>query len=116
MAKLWARLLEVDEATIQPSSDFFDLGGHSLLLAKLSACLLKDMGAVVGIPAIIDRPTLADLAELLDEEMTRTTTTTTTASPSASQGGGRGGGEGGGGGSDSVILSTPALRYGTAVG
>lgn len=82
----------MEEATIQPASDFFDLGGHSLLLAKLSAALLKDMGLVVAIPSIIERPTLGELAELLDSEMT-------------SQGGG------GGGGSSTVILSTPALRY-----
>ena len=106
MAKLWARLLKVDEATIEPSSDFFDLGGHSLLLAKLSAALLKDMGAVVSIPAIIERPTLSELAELLDDEMTRGSITTTT---STCQGEGRGGGEGQGA-SASVILSTPALR------
>lgn len=70
MARLWSRLLSVDESTIEPSSDFFELGGHSLLLAKLSAALLKDAGVVVAIPAIIERPTLQELAELLDSEMT----------------------------------------------
>lgn len=101
VARLWARLLKVEEATIQASSDFFDLGGHSLLLAKLSAALLKDMGVVVSIPSIIERPTLGELADLLDEEMTR-------ASTSTSQGKGL---VGGGGGPASVILFTPALRY-----
>ena len=67
---MWSRLLSVDESTIEPSSDFFELGGHSLLLAKLSAALLKDAGVVVAIPAIIERPTLQELAELLDSEMT----------------------------------------------
>lgn len=89
------------EGTIQASSDFFDLGGHSLLLAKLSAALLKDMGAVVPIPAIIERPTLAELAELLDEEMTSTTASTCRGEALG----------GGGGGPASVILPTPALRY-----
>lgn len=107
VANLWGRLLKVDEATILPSSDFFDLGGHSLLLAKLSAALLKDMGAMVAIPAILERPTLAELAELLDEEMTGTTTS---ASRVEAQGGGGGGG---GDGAASIILNTPALRYST---
>lgn len=96
MARLWARLLKIEESTIHPSSDFFDLGGHSLLLAKLSAALLKDMGVVVGIPSIVERPTLVDLAELLDSEMT---------SPAA--GGGAGAATAG---SSSTVLATPALR------
>ncbi|CAM9327799.1 unnamed protein product, partial [Laminaria digitata] len=70
VARLWSRMLSVDESSIEPSSDFFDLGGHSLLLAKLSAALLKDAGVAVAIPAIIERPTLQELAELLDSEMT----------------------------------------------
>lgn len=96
MARLWARLLKVDEATITPSSDFFDLGGHSLLLAKVSAGLLKHMGAEVSIPSIIESPTLRELSEKLDSEMT--------ASKKVEQGGG--------GGEDCslAILSTPALR------
>lgn len=101
MARLWARLLKVDESTIQASSDFFDLGGHSLLLAKLSAALQKDMGAAVSIPAIIERPTLAELAELLDKEMTATTADTPQGEALGKSGGGP----------VSVVLPTPALRY-----
>ena len=97
MAQLWARLLKVDEDTIQVSSDFFDLGGHSLLLAKLSAALLKEMGVVVAIPSIIERPTLGELSALLESEMTSSV-------------GGAGGPERS---SSSAILSTPALRYDT---
>lgn len=59
------------ESTIKPSSDFFDLGGHSLLLAKLSAALLKDAGVVVSIPTIVEKPTFRELAALVDEEMTQ---------------------------------------------
>lgn len=92
MARLWARLLKVEEGTIHPTSDFFDLGGHSLLLAKMSAALLKDMGLVVAIPSIVERPTLGELAELLDSKMTYE--------------------EGAGsGGESAAILSKPALRY-----
>lgn len=79
VARLWARLLKVEESTVTPSSDFFELGGHSLLLAKLSASLLKDTGVVVDIPSIIDRPTLEELAELLDSEMTQKAMTASTA-------------------------------------
>ncbi|CAM9709754.1 unnamed protein product, partial [Ectocarpus sp. 12 AP-2014] len=97
VARLWARLLKVDQATITPSSDFFELGGHSLLLAKLSAGLLKDMAAEVSIPSIIESPTLGELSEKLDSEMT--------ASKEMGEGGG-----GGGGDRAAAILSTPALR------
>lgn len=58
------------ESTIVPSSDFFDMGGHSLLLAKMSAGLLKDAGVVVSIPTILENPTFRELAALVDEEMT----------------------------------------------
>ncbi len=97
MAQLWARLLKVDEDTIQVSSDFFDLGGHSLLLAKLSAYLLKDMGVVIPIPSIVERHTLGEMAELLESEMTSS----------------QGGASGTGGLGTSVVLPTPALRYST---
>lgn len=67
--KLWSNLLKVEASTIQPSSDFFDMGGHSLLLAKLAAALLKEFGVTVPIVSIIERPILGDLAEFLDSEM-----------------------------------------------
>lgn len=102
VARIWARLLKVDESTILASSDFFDLGGHSLLLAKLSAALLKDTGVKVAIQAIIERPTLAELAELLEEEMTSNITATSSQGKAAGHGGGA---------TASVVLSTPAMRY-----
>lgn len=100
LSRLWARLLKIeDETTITLSSDFFDLGGHSLLLAKLSALLLKEIGATVTIAAIIERPTLKELADLLDAEMTSSNTSTS----------GSGGGTSSG---TTSVFSTPAQRWG----
>lgn len=74
VARQWARLLKVPESTMQPSSDFFDLGGHSLLLAKLSASLLKDAGVAISISSIVENPTLGELATVIIREMILTRT------------------------------------------
>ncbi|MDW3191300.1 MAG: amino acid adenylation domain-containing protein [Cytophagales bacterium] len=38
----WSKILSVDQALIDPSSNFFDMGGHSLLLGKLTSAINKE--------------------------------------------------------------------------
>ncbi|CAM9989727.1 unnamed protein product, partial [Choristocarpus tenellus] len=69
VARLWGKLLKVEETSILPTSDFFDLGGHSLLLAKLSTEILNNTGARVSITDILERSSLRNLSKLLEERM-----------------------------------------------
>ena len=45
---------------------FFDLGGHSLTAARLTARIRERLGLDVGVAAIFSRPTIAELAKELD--------------------------------------------------
>lgn len=48
-------------------ADFFDLGGHSLLLAKLVSALAEETGTNLSIQEIIERPSLGGMARLVEE-------------------------------------------------
>jgi acyl carrier protein len=53
IAAVWASVLRMDTATaataITRDSDFFDLGGHSLLLVKVAAGLQSGTGLEVSV-------------------------------------------------------------------
>lgn len=69
VGRAWARVLDSGvEAQLSPSSDFFDAGGHSLLLAKLTSVLAEETGVTLSIPDIIESPTLDGMARLVEEE------------------------------------------------
>lgn len=68
VGKAWCRVLDPGvESDLSPSADFFDLGGHSLLLAKLASALADETGVTVALQEIIERPTLDGMARLLEE-------------------------------------------------
>ncbi|MEI5097688.1 non-ribosomal peptide synthetase [Streptomyces sp. PmtG] len=61
VAGIWAEALGVPE--VGPQDDFFDLGGHSLLVANVIRRTRKELGAVVGARALFEAPRLADFVE-----------------------------------------------------
>jgi amino acid adenylation domain-containing protein len=63
LAAIWRAVLKVD--TVARSDDFFDLGGHSLLVARLLRRIEKDYGIKVPMAALFRAPRLADMAELI---------------------------------------------------
>lgn len=68
VGKAWTRVLEPGvETSFSPAADFFDLGGHSLLLAKLVSALADETGVTLSIQEIIERPTLDGMARLVEE-------------------------------------------------
>ncbi|HZO24155.1 MAG TPA: amino acid adenylation domain-containing protein, partial [Steroidobacteraceae bacterium] len=63
MAAIWGELLEVDR--IGRHDDFFERGGHSLLMLKLVMRLQQAFGLDVKITDVFEHPVLADLARAL---------------------------------------------------
>jgi amino acid adenylation domain-containing protein len=63
---LFAELLGLDEVGID--DDFFSLGGHSLLVAKLILRVRDEFGANIGIRTVFEAPTVAKLATALERD------------------------------------------------
>ncbi|KAK0214939.1 acetyl-CoA synthetase-like protein [Armillaria fumosa] len=59
-------LLSVESDRIKGDSDFFLLGGNSLLLGKLSYFIRKATGATIPISAIFTNSTVSGIAELIE--------------------------------------------------
>ncbi|KAJ5551066.1 hypothetical protein N7461_005764 [Penicillium sp. DV-2018c] len=59
IAAIWEAVLKVSKNLIKPEDSFFDLGGHSLSLADLSAKLSRRFGFRVPIPRLAENTTLS---------------------------------------------------------
>ncbi|GAA4083597.1 hypothetical protein GCM10022248_61390 [Nonomuraea soli] len=51
---------------VSPGDNFFDLGGHSVLAAKLAGRLRKELGVVVPMRSMFAAGTLAELAQIME--------------------------------------------------
>jgi acyl carrier protein len=65
VAAAWAATLGIGRVGVH--DNFFDLGGHSLLLVQLHSRLQERFGAALSLAELFQHPTLADLARRLDE-------------------------------------------------
>ncbi|MET0373222.1 MAG: thioesterase domain-containing protein, partial [Rhizorhabdus sp.] len=66
IAELWSELLGVDP--VRRTDDFFDLGGHSLLAVQFTNRLRKKTGRTLPLGALLNTPTVAQLAAVIDPE------------------------------------------------
>ena len=60
IAAVWRELLRVEHVGIR--DNFFDLGGHSLLLVRVRARLAEELGPVVSLVDLFQYPTVESLA------------------------------------------------------
>jgi acyl carrier protein len=67
IAEIVSNLLHIDIATIAGDSDFFLLGGNSLLLGQLAYNIRKRTGINIGIPTLFRNSTIGGIASIVDE-------------------------------------------------
>ena len=66
LVNIWKELLEVDRVGIQ--DDFFQLGGHSLLVTRVVSVIRKQLQVELSINDFFLYPTVATLAALLESQ------------------------------------------------
>ena len=64
LADIWREVIGVD--TLGVHDNFFDLGGHSVLVTQVVARIRKVFQVEVGLRPIFERPTIAELAETVE--------------------------------------------------
>ncbi len=65
LVDLWSELLGVDRIGIE--DDFFQLGGHSLLVAKLAARVRQLFQVELSLVEVFKKPTVSELAEAIEK-------------------------------------------------
>jgi acyl carrier protein len=65
---LVAEILSVDRGNITAQSDFFLIGGNSLLLGKLAYHIRKETGAQLSVSSLFNNSTVGEIAALVDAE------------------------------------------------
>ncbi|MBI3795709.1 MAG: amino acid adenylation domain-containing protein [Deltaproteobacteria bacterium] len=73
LARIWEEVLGVEPIGLK--DNFFDLGGDSLLAASLLSHLEEALSCEVSVAALLESPTLEQLARRLDREITSLDTT-----------------------------------------
>ena len=66
LAKIWAEVLGIERVGIR--DDFFDLGGHSLIAAKLFGRIEKTFGKKLFPPTLLYARTIEQLADVMHQE------------------------------------------------
>ena len=65
---IFVDILDVDPVHMRKDSDFFLLGGNSLLLGKLSYHLRRQLGVDIGVMDLFSESTVQGIAALIDEK------------------------------------------------
>jgi non-ribosomal peptide synthetase component F/thioesterase domain-containing protein len=63
LAELWKSMLQID--SIAPADNFFEMGGHSLLAARMLTRVEREFGRRIKLATLFLAPTLHDFAKIL---------------------------------------------------
>ncbi|KAG5806456.1 hypothetical protein H9Q71_008972 [Fusarium xylarioides] len=66
LSELWRRVLPLDPGSLSPDSDFFLIGGNSILLVKLQALLRQTFKTAPKLVALMGASTLGAMAVVLE--------------------------------------------------
>ena len=66
LKRIWEESLRLDEGEVEAGDDFFDLGGHSLAAAGLSARVEESFGVHVSMPLFMEDPTVRGLCDRIE--------------------------------------------------
>lgn len=67
--KIWSQELELTD--FNNDDDFFALGGHSLIMAKIQQDIAEQFGIEVPMDELFRRPTVASISAHLDSQMAK---------------------------------------------
>jgi acyl carrier protein len=62
--RMWSEELDLDE--ISDEDDFFAIGGHSLVMAKIQARIEREMGIVVPMEELFRQSSIRSISEYID--------------------------------------------------
>jgi amino acid adenylation domain-containing protein len=65
LVEIWADLLKLDRIGV--TDNFFDLGGHSLLVTQVVTRIRQRFGVSVGVGTFFNQPTVREIAENVEE-------------------------------------------------
>ena len=69
LAQVWAEILTLDRVGIH--DNFFDLGGHSLMAARIVSRVIKTFQVEVRLQALFAAPTVAEMAAVITEHQAK---------------------------------------------
>lgn len=67
VAKIWARSL--DRSQVDIDADFFDLGGHSLLLMRIVGAIERELDVRLGVRDFLEASTVRGVAAVVDTQL-----------------------------------------------
>jgi acyl carrier protein len=65
LAEIWSGVLDIREVGV--NDNFFELGGHSLIATQVVSRIRDDFAVELPLPRFLRSPTVAELAEVIDE-------------------------------------------------
>jgi thioesterase domain-containing protein/acyl carrier protein len=71
LASIWASALGVDAKSIARTDNFFEMGGHSLLAARMLMQIEREFGRRIRLATLFTAPTLRELAKALAQAAPR---------------------------------------------
>jgi len=70
LAAIWSEVLRVDRVRLQ--DNFFDLGGHSLLMTQVLLRVSETFGLDFPMVVLLDNPTVSSLSKVIDIDLAQT--------------------------------------------
>lgn len=67
VARIWAQALDRDQVGVDV--DFFEVGGHSLLLMRIVAAIERELGIRLGVKDFLDASTVRGVSAMVDAQL-----------------------------------------------